>query len=492
MFYAEVVLGRKGPLARVWLAAHSEKKLTKAQVIETNIGASVDAILTNKYNLALRTSSHLLIGIVRIYDRKITYLLADIREALAKVKRGLRPAAIDRPQVNIEAAAKAVTLPDDFYDDEFDMPLLPTEENGVLGDLEFDDGMTMHEEPSTAFKTLEEMMEPDLGDPSDMNKFLEAEESKEAEKSKDKSPDVQVSNIDDIPENNFELTGLDNFGDIQPDMLTINEEAEEQHLQNEKESEAEHLDLDIVPPAKRRCEESHHQQVRKNRLFVDDDLEVDRGVYRAWLADTSNLIEEAAKPGPSPKKKFRRECWPRDDILSHGVFTLNDRMDDVAAFCFESREDGGDETTGDILPQLDDIPVFDGQDTFDPSVDPVVGGEQSSLVDNSEVELPDENDGDENAVREGVGSEEVGTAELEEKLWSRTNKQMVELLRRKIGGSDEERPASFFQLAKHHTQLQAAAKFYSLLVLSRNKFVHLEQKKAYGDIAIKRGNLFEN
>ena len=37
MFYAHFVLAKKGPLARIWLAAHWDKKLTKAQVYETNI-----------------------------------------------------------------------------------------------------------------------------------------------------------------------------------------------------------------------------------------------------------------------------------------------------------------------------------------------------------------------------------------------------------------------------------------------------------------------
>ena len=31
MFYAHFVLAKKGPLARIWLAAHWDKKLTKAQ-----------------------------------------------------------------------------------------------------------------------------------------------------------------------------------------------------------------------------------------------------------------------------------------------------------------------------------------------------------------------------------------------------------------------------------------------------------------------------
>lgn len=48
MFYAHFVLAKKGPLARIWLAAHWDKKLTKAHVFETNIETSVDGILKPK------------------------------------------------------------------------------------------------------------------------------------------------------------------------------------------------------------------------------------------------------------------------------------------------------------------------------------------------------------------------------------------------------------------------------------------------------------
>jgi hypothetical protein len=41
MFYEQLVLAKKGPLGKVWLAAHWEKKLTKAQIKETNIPETV-------------------------------------------------------------------------------------------------------------------------------------------------------------------------------------------------------------------------------------------------------------------------------------------------------------------------------------------------------------------------------------------------------------------------------------------------------------------
>lgn len=41
--------------------------------------------------MGLRTSGHLLLGVVRIYSRKTKYLLADCNDALLKIKMAFRP-----------------------------------------------------------------------------------------------------------------------------------------------------------------------------------------------------------------------------------------------------------------------------------------------------------------------------------------------------------------------------------------------------------------
>ncbi|XP_072394085.1 uncharacterized protein vtd isoform X1 [Diabrotica undecimpunctata] len=124
MFYAHFVLAKKGPLARIWLAAHWDKKLTKAHVFETNIEKSVDGILQPKVKMALRTSGHLLLGVVRIYSRKAKYLLADCNEAFVKIKLAFRPGMVDLPEEHREAAVNAITLPEVFHDFDTTMPEL--------------------------------------------------------------------------------------------------------------------------------------------------------------------------------------------------------------------------------------------------------------------------------------------------------------------------------------------------------------------------------
>ncbi|XP_055681206.1 double-strand-break repair protein rad21-like protein 1 [Lutzomyia longipalpis] len=124
MFYAHIVLAKKGPLARIWLAAHWDKKLTKAHVFETNIEQSVEGIMQPKVKLALRTSGHLLLGVVRIYSRKAKYLLADCNEAFAKIKVAFRPGIVDLPEEHREAAVNAITLPEVFHDFDTALPEL--------------------------------------------------------------------------------------------------------------------------------------------------------------------------------------------------------------------------------------------------------------------------------------------------------------------------------------------------------------------------------
>lgn len=87
MFYSETLLAKTGPLAKVWLAANVERKLTKGDCLKQNIEKDVRNIVdTNQAPLALRLTSQLLLGVVRIYSRKARYLLDDCNEALMKIK----------------------------------------------------------------------------------------------------------------------------------------------------------------------------------------------------------------------------------------------------------------------------------------------------------------------------------------------------------------------------------------------------------------------
>src|SRR5271163_418701 len=145
MFYSDAILSKKvlvsfalvlsvpctnmtqGPLAKVWLAAH-ERKLTKAQLLQTSITRSTQAIVEqDEAPLALRLSGQLLLGVVRIYSRKARYLLDDCNEALMKIKLAFRPGNVDLPITTQTVQSHALlTLPDALTDLDLLLPPDPT------------------------------------------------------------------------------------------------------------------------------------------------------------------------------------------------------------------------------------------------------------------------------------------------------------------------------------------------------------------------------
>ena len=87
MFYSESLLLKTGPLARVWLASNLDRKLSKSNILQTNVDDTVrDIIGENAAPIALRMSGQLLLGVVKIYKRKANYLMDDCSEALLKIK----------------------------------------------------------------------------------------------------------------------------------------------------------------------------------------------------------------------------------------------------------------------------------------------------------------------------------------------------------------------------------------------------------------------
>lgn len=87
MFYSPALLKKTGPLAKVWLAANMERKLSRKDISSSNIQSHVIAITDqDEAPMALRLSGQLLLGVVRIYSRKTRYLLEECNEALMKIR----------------------------------------------------------------------------------------------------------------------------------------------------------------------------------------------------------------------------------------------------------------------------------------------------------------------------------------------------------------------------------------------------------------------
>jgi cohesin complex subunit SCC1 len=87
MFYSDVLLNKTGPLARIWLAANVERRLTKKDYLQQNLEDAVDTMVDEtSAPMALRLSGQLLLGVVKIYKKKAVYLMEDCNDALLKIK----------------------------------------------------------------------------------------------------------------------------------------------------------------------------------------------------------------------------------------------------------------------------------------------------------------------------------------------------------------------------------------------------------------------
>ena len=90
-----------------------------------------------------------MLGVVRIYSRKVNYLFQDCSEAIVKIKQVFRPGTVDLPADATTAPGATITLPSNFDDLEFFFDpghaagshgrASVSKENITLGDPDLDD-----------------------------------------------------------------------------------------------------------------------------------------------------------------------------------------------------------------------------------------------------------------------------------------------------------------------------------------------------------------
>ncbi|XP_031744073.1 sister chromatid cohesion 1 protein 2 isoform X3 [Cucumis sativus] len=125
MFHSHCLLLRKGPLGAIWLAAYCFKKLKKSLVMETDIPFSVDKILQDELNaVTYRVMAYLLLGIARIYSKKVEYLYTDCNKVLTEINEFVVRTKNSTRKGTKQTPYYAITLPERFELDEFDLGII--------------------------------------------------------------------------------------------------------------------------------------------------------------------------------------------------------------------------------------------------------------------------------------------------------------------------------------------------------------------------------
>uniref|UniRef100_A0A8C7USR7 RAD21 cohesin complex component n=1 Tax=Oncorhynchus mykiss TaxID=8022 RepID=A0A8C7USR7_ONCMY len=595
MFYAHFVLSKRGPLAKIWLAAHWDKKLTKAHVFECNLESSVESIICPKVKMALRTSGHLLLGVVRIYNRKAKYLLADCNEAFIKIKMAFRPGVVDLPEENREAAYNAITMPEEFHD--FDQPLPDLDDIDVTKQFTLNQSrveeITMREEVGN-LSLLQENDFADFG--MDDREMMREENAFEVDIIHRASasnllldPETSVAQIPDNS-NHLEYDQYkDDFGEdpmaeseggMLVDKLLSNEAGDgifdDPPIITESSPPPLHFlcfvhcvcaaggpdspdsgPAELLPAMQDQTEQTtlvHNEEEafalepiditvketkakRKRKLIVDNLKELDSKTIRAQLSDYSDIVTTLDLAPPTKKLMMWKETGGVEKLFSLPAQPLwNSRL--LKMFTrtltplvpdeMRKRRKGGEaDSLDEFLKDLEnpEVPreeamqrdIIDQTILEEPSVLQASAMEGSRTTLDESVMPPPSTRGQKRKAqdtepglpvnaslllsslrpcltmaRETLKTDEEGQAgdqDREERRWNKRTQQMLHGLQRVMAKTGAQQ-ISLLDLCRNNNKKQAAAKFYSFLVLKKQQAVELNQTEPYSDIIATPGARF--
>ncbi|XP_059311517.1 sister chromatid cohesion 1 protein 3 isoform X2 [Lycium ferocissimum] len=156
MFYSHTFLARKGPLGTVWCAAHLQHKLKKPHYTSTNIPSTVERIMTPEVPIALRTSGHLLLGVVRIYSKQVEYFSEDCKTFLHVVLKAFSATNVNLPEDASHAPYHSITLPETFeldalvFDEDLDLNRVEDTHVKSYEEITLEDQIMSHEDQYVA------------------------------------------------------------------------------------------------------------------------------------------------------------------------------------------------------------------------------------------------------------------------------------------------------------------------------------------------------
>ncbi|KAI1723488.1 conserved region of rad21 / rec8 like protein domain-containing protein [Ditylenchus destructor] len=541
MFYAQFVLSKKGPLSKIWLAAHWERKLSKAQIFETNVQDAVDEILKPKVKLSLRTTGHLLLGLVRIYSRKAKYVLADCNEAFLKIKMAFRPGAADvelREREEREGSGLSRDLLvglDDIPD--FDPYETPKVQQYKTNQVHIDQITLPEDNFETSSLYSEDVGKDDFG----MGSHHKGDQFGFEESFQDDFETARHGKNSNIAGNSYEQRGphslldddvfgrkanddfgADDFGDMgnamdldnlfeqpldldrptsveaprkQSDLASMEGEplAPIHNTSNFSESSGIVLEpLDQVALNQQHQEKAVVRQRRKRRLVVDEQKNINGDEMKANMANYRYISNH--KPYFITQYYIPKDPQTLKLYQSHLVLCARDMNENLTE---EIHRDLG------LVDNLDELDNLDNMQDWNPNTPFVPEPDEDNVSANQENLEPQDAEVPNGAMpapaseKRGSGRksrlqerDEVGEDEDDEHLISRRTKGILHSIVVKLKANDNK--IVFEDLfTRGSTRRTAAQKFYALLELHKWQAIEVEQSEPYAPIEIMPGQRME-
>nr|XP_020467499.1 double-strand-break repair protein rad21-like protein 1 isoform X2 [Monopterus albus] len=544
IFYTQLFTSKRGSLAKIWLAAHMEKKLTKTHVFECNLETTVIDIISPKMKIGLRTSGHLLLGVVRIYARKTKYLLADCSDALVKIKMAFRPDQTDMPMEELEATHKAITLMEDFT--AFDAQLPPLSNIEVMDHFSLNrcrsEEITLKENFGNNFLNLAEIEGESQSHHDallDMS-FHSLTQNEDMFGDEDRGLDLLdflTNSSDNIESTNFvqeepqsENTEISTPTSQQDDDRCVSMEVATPTL-NETALLANEAEAFALEPVTITPNSERKKGNRKRRLVVDQTKELTNKFITEQLSDYSDLVIPLDMAPPTVQlmqwkdsgAAFKLLAQPCSTIVTPQIKELfatsifwakyHGVCDEVELMRQEEREAQRDLSalTTDTVSVTDSS--FAAEKTHNTELTIPDEMDKNQLV--NYLELTEEGNGSE-FTHPGLPSEDsmfVHPSHMEQETLStafhsqvptntqpmlnsqdseerRVTRRAVNLLNTLKSQSNSGTMFSLEALCEGGTRSHAATTFFSLLVLKKQQVIHLDQRAPYEDIIVTPGPMF--
>ncbi|XP_030589877.1 double-strand-break repair protein rad21-like protein 1 [Archocentrus centrarchus] len=532
MFYTQLFTSKRGSLAKIWLAAHWERKLTKAHVFECNLETTIREIISPKMKIGLRTSGHLLLGVVRIYSRKAKYLLADCSDALVKVKAAFRPGQTDMTVEGLEATIKAITLIEDFTT--FDSQLPDPSDIDVVDHFSLNQSrpeeITLKEDFGKSFLNFE-----DVGDECQghcdavldvkIESLAQREDAFGDEDDGFDLLDFLTQSSDNATDFILEELQNENLQNDQQDANTTNSMEVETPTANQTTllvNEGEAFALEPVPITPN---STRKKGKRKRKLVVDQTKELSNEYIREQLSDFSDLVDPLEMAPPTVQLMQWKESGGAKKLFAQPCSTvLSPQIKELFAKSFLQVKCYGVHEDVEVIRQEEqnvqsDRSAFAADiSVVDSSVDPEkTHTELTEYDDNNQHESYPQLAQDENRsefTHPSLPSEDsmfvhpsylehsaqstslhtqsmLNSQDFEERRITRQAQKLLKAL--KQSQSDSSDPTFSLQaLCEGSNRWQAATTFFCLLILKKQQVLCLRQHAPYEDIVATPGPKFCN
>lgn len=465
----DIIKDPKQNLAKVWIAAHWEKKLTKNVVMNHSIKESVNTLIAPENALALRLAGSLLFGIVKLLLKKVVYLIAEAEDLSNQVTLSFNS---DEPKPRPNATTvrsntitlshrKARTSLQSFDGILSAASILNTTQQSieVPRNIASHDKITMREfdlTPLSGQFSAEKFRNIQI----DMsNNFLEdvAETLHESQIVLDIHPEIPLTPI--------------LFQDDRMDLEMPLEPIIEVNSPNQPNQYDIQIPLEEPTPARVKYSlPKNKKRVKNLKRKWREDEETEIKDYEEYEKDTSDIVIT------HHYKYYREEEIPIDfdKIFYEPIFKgMNSQIEDFYHAPNKLESVRWMQEIENASQKMIEYQGFEGNVENDYEVNPVP---EDNIPDPPQY---DENDMQLEPIQEPQEDNQIEDSQIE--LNSRTAK-MLGLVKSRLRSA---RSVSYVKLCAGQDRQSIACGFYELLNLARKGLVNLSQRKEHGDLTIR-------